>query len=99
MSQARNWTAEMQEELVAMAAQGLSTRQIGLALGVSRNSVIARASRTGVSLTFRKWCSPKGATYNITEEERERRAVAFREMRLAGISGSQAGVAPVGHRR
>lgn len=42
------WTIQRQRELETMAAQGLSAKKIGQALGVSRSAVLGRAFRTGV---------------------------------------------------
>lgn len=42
------WTAEDQATMTQMAADGKAAKDVGLALGVSRNAVLGRAHRTGV---------------------------------------------------
>lgn len=42
------WTPQQHEQLVSLAAQGLSASQIGAELGYSRNAVVSRIHRTKV---------------------------------------------------
>jgi GcrA cell cycle regulator len=42
------WTSDIVEQLRALAAQGLSARQIGDAVGASRNAVIGKMHRMGI---------------------------------------------------
>jgi DNA-binding CsgD family transcriptional regulator len=48
------WTEQMQAMLEQLAAEDKSAREIGQALGVSRNAVIGRAGRTAVQLRFKR---------------------------------------------
>lgn len=48
--QGRAWTPDDQDELVRLARAGMSASQIAAALGVTKNAVIGRCHRTGVSL-------------------------------------------------
>lgn len=43
-----SWTAERVARLRELSARGLSARQIGIELGVSRNAVISKANRIGL---------------------------------------------------
>lgn len=43
------WTPELIERLGALWAQGLSTAEIGRSLGISKNAVIGKAHRLGLT--------------------------------------------------
>lgn len=45
------WTDEMQAALVRLAAEGLTGKEIGERLGLTRSAVLGRAHRDGVRLT------------------------------------------------
>jgi GcrA cell cycle regulator len=61
---ARAWSPEMDERLKVLIAEGLSASGAGRALGVSRNAVIGRASRIGLTLNHSK-AGPKVARARV----------------------------------
>lgn len=79
------WTDERQALLVEKAAEGLSASQIADLLGVSRNSVIGRASRTGIKLkgtsrSVKKPLSPERKAARLESKRQCRQR--YREMGL-----------------
>src|SRR5687767_10227306 len=68
------WTHERQSDLELMAAQRLSATQIGERLGVSRNSVISRARRTGIKLSGVGDVERKKASMRRAWQDPKRRA-------------------------
>jgi hypothetical protein len=68
------WTHIRQDDLESMAAQRLSAAQIGERLGISRNSVIGRARRTGVQLSGVGDVERKKASMRRAWQDPKRRA-------------------------
>lgn len=59
-SNRNGWTPEQQEQLLTMAAQGFSASEIGDAVGRSRNAVLGRCFREGISLQdINQWAKDK----------------------------------------
>ena len=78
MSVSWTWDAERHAELVRLAAEGLTAREIGERLGVSRSAVIGRAWRTGVKLarTFTFKAAAHSATRGPSPAPETRRCAA-----------------------
>lgn len=73
------WTPEMDARLVELAAKRKSAREISLALGVSRNGVIGRCHRIGVTL-----CSPNAGKNNKPAAAKPRMRTAKKAASMDG---------------
>ncbi len=66
------WTPQNQKTLEVLAAEGFSARDIAGVLGITRNAVIGRAHRTGVTLDFKSPPGkPRTPKFTLPEERRK----------------------------
>jgi transposase len=86
-----DWTSDRQWELKCLAQAGWTAKQIADRWGISRNAVLGRAHRTGV--TFPKKVRPKvekpPRTYKTSEEVRAAKSALFKRLHAEGRLGNK----------
>lgn len=86
-----DWTPDRQWELKCLAQAGWTAKQIADRWGISRNAVLGRAHRTGV--TFPKKVRPKvekpARVYRTTDEVRAAKSAMFKRLHAEGKLGGK----------